>query len=93
MIDANTERPDRFPPHLWDGFKRYVVHGIRPGSFLYAFLVGDFHEMCRRGGQSGVEEIWPAVMYLHNSVPVGCFGSVQKVEAWLTLGGLEGMEG
>ena len=81
-----------FPENLWGGFKRYVLHGIEPGSFLKAFFVGDFHELCRRGGEESVKELWPAVVYLHNQCPGGCFGSLEHVRDWMGQGGLVGLE-
>jgi hypothetical protein len=59
---------------------------------LRAFFEGDFHEMCRRGGQESVAELWSAVMYLHNQCPNGCFGSRELVAAWSAQGGLDFLE-
>jgi hypothetical protein len=85
------ERPEGFPEHLWGGFNRYVENGIRPGSFLTAVFEGDFHEMCRRGGEDAIKELWPVVMYLHNKCPNGCFGSRERVNNWIERGGHEGL--
>ena len=92
MINAEAERPEDFPENLWRGFKRYVLNGIQPGQFLLAFFEGDFHELCRRGGKDLVMELWPAVVYLHNKCPTGCFGSKANVKEWLVRGGLEGSQ-
>lgn len=93
MISQTTTCPPEFPEHLWGGFKRYVMRGIQPGQFLMAFFEGDFHELCRRGGKDLVMELWPAVVFLHNDCPGGCFGSEGNVKEWLERGGLDGING
>jgi hypothetical protein len=92
MINKDTECPEGFPEHLWGGFKRYVLYGVPPGSFLNAFFEGDFHEVCRRGGKELFESLWPVVLYLHNYCPAGCYGSFDRVQDWVDNGGLLGLE-
>lgn len=87
-----SERPEGFPEHLWDGFRRYVLHGVKPGDFLYAFFEGDFHEMCRRGGKELVADLWEVTVYLHNSCPPECYGSAEAVKVWMTHGGAIGLK-
>lgn len=91
MISPTTTKPPDFPEHLWGGFKSYVLQGRPTGQFLRAFFEGDFHEMCRRGGKELVMELWPAVVYLHNQCPMGCFGSKENVKEWMSRGGLQGI--
>lgn len=92
MISEESGRPDGFPEHLWDGFKRYVLHGVKPGSFLRAFFEGDFHEMCRRGGRELVADLWEATVYLHGSCPPECYGSAEAMKLWMSHGGMRGLE-
>lgn len=88
MINKETECPEDFPVYFWPGFKKYVLNGVAPGSFLKAFFEGDFHEMCRRGGRGAIEDTWPMVLYLHNHCPSGCYGSRENVQEWVASGGL-----
>jgi hypothetical protein len=55
-------------------------------------LEGDFHDMCRRGGEGFVGAIWPVVLFLHNKCPASCYGSFDRVQDWLDNGGLEGVQ-
>jgi len=92
MINKDTKMPEGFPEQFWGGFHRYVVYGTPAGSFLMAFIEGDFHEMCRRGGEGTVSDVWGMVLYLHNHCPTGCYGSAEHVREWLAEGGLSGLE-
>lgn len=91
MINDETTKPDGFPEEFWGGFKRYVMHGLKPGSYLRAFFEGDLHEVCRRGGEDHLKKMWPMVMYLHNNCPPVCYGSFDRVQDWIDNGGLNGL--
>lgn len=88
MIDENTNCPEDFPKHLWEGFRRYVLDGIPPGGGLLAFLRGDLFDLFQRGDFT--EQLTPMVRYLQSDCPSGCFGSRERVQDWLAAGGLRG---
>jgi len=90
MINKDTECPEGFPEHMWGGFKRYVLDGVPPGNGLRAFLEGDLFETFRRCDFT--DQLTPMVMYTCNYCPAGCFGSKSRVQEWLELGGLHGLE-
>lgn len=88
-INKDTECPEGFPEHIWGGFKRYVLDGVPPGSGLRAFLEGDLFETFSRCDFT--DNIKEMLIYL-NYCPAGCYGSRDRVQEWLELGGLHGIE-
>jgi len=93
MIDRDTPCPEGFPEHLWEGFKLYFLNGIRPGSFLTAFLCGDLFEVMGRGDDEAIAGLKPMVVYLHSRCPAMCYGSEKRVQEWCAMGGAEGSRG
>jgi len=92
VISPTTTRPDEFPEHLWNGFKRYVLDGRPAGQFLQALFAGDLFEVFRRGDEFSIAGLRPMVMYLHNECPVGCYGTRRHVQEWMSKGGLNGLQ-
>ena len=92
MIDANTTCPEEFPPHLWEGLKLYVLHGLRPGDFMFALLAGDLFEVMRRGDDKAIAGLKSMVVYIYNHCPTGCYGTRDYVKDWCLAGGLRGIE-
>lgn len=86
-----TVCPEGIPEHLWQGMMRYVQHGIRPGSFLEAVFAGDLHEVFRRGDVQSLDGLRATVNYVLNYCPVLCYGSQKRVQEWVEIGGLEGL--
>lgn len=92
MITPDTTCPEGFPEHLWESFKLYMFHGIRPGDFLFALLAGDLFGVMNRGDNATIAGLKPMVVYLRNECPFGCYGSRENVKDWCTMGGLRGIE-
>jgi hypothetical protein len=81
------------PPRMWGGIERYLAHGIPPGHFLTAILEGDLFESCSRADDENISMLSQYARFLYNCVPGGCYGSKQKVEAWIKGGGYAGGKG
>lgn len=62
---------------------RYVEHGIEPGSFLTAVLENDLAEACARADMHNRRKLYEWVYYIYNECPGECWGSPEKVEAWI----------
>ena len=92
MINDDTTCPDGFPPHLWEGFKLYVIHGIRPGDFLFALLAGDLFGVMNRGDDEAIAGLKPMVVYISNQCPLGSFGTRDNVKEWCLMEGLRGIQ-
>jgi hypothetical protein len=71
------------PGDLHDGLVRYLVAGIRPGSFLSAVLENDLQEAVLRENPVVNFVALPAlVRFLHNEAPSAAYGSPEKVTLW-----------
>ena len=82
----DTYIPDRMMP----GLERYINEGVPPGHFLTAVLNNDLMDACGRADDENSKNIRAYCGYLYNEAPIGCYGSPEKVKAWIEMGGLNG---
>jgi hypothetical protein len=69
--------------YMVEAIQRYVEHGLQPGHFLLAVLQNDLYGACARADLVNRHRIFEIVQYLYNEVPSACWGSKEKVAAWL----------
>ena len=69
--------------HLIPGIQRYATAHIRTGSFLEAVLSNDLKEACARADDKSKRLLFEICAYLYNEVTGECWGSPEKVQAWL----------
>lgn len=74
------------PPHLQPGLARYIFEHVRPGQFLQAFLRNDLAEALRRGDPIALRHLLQIMWFFDNVAPETCWGSAERVEAWLASG-------
>lgn len=71
------------PDGLHGGLIRYLVDGIRPGSFLSAVLENDLQEAVVRANPPEHFAALPAlILFLFNEAPSHSWGSPEKVALW-----------
>jgi len=92
MIYEEMPCPDGVPEHLWGGVKRYILHGVRPGSWLRAFFEGDLYEVMARGDDEVIAGLKALTTVVVSRGPAGCRGSRERVDEWIVRGGLRGIE-
>ena len=63
--------------------RRYVEHGILPGDFLQAVISNDLKEACGRADEENMKNLPAYVAYLYNEAPAMCWGSKERMEAWM----------
>lgn len=63
--------------------RMYIDQKIRPGGFLEAVLRNDLKEALGRADCKNRRKIFEWVEYLYNYAPAICWGSNDKVDAWL----------
>ncbi|HRR29658.1 MAG TPA: hypothetical protein P5270_09905 [Victivallales bacterium] len=63
--------------------KLFIEHGIMPGSFLEAVLRNDLKEAMGRADVFNRRKVFEYVQWLYNKAPSDCWGSNDKVDAWL----------
>lgn len=74
--------PD-IPARMQDAVARYVLLHVQPGHFLMALLANDLMEVMARGDSENIAALRSYAKLLYNHVPVECYGSREKVAAWL----------
>lgn len=85
MLDFDKYR-GRIADHLIEAMSNYVAYRYHPGSFLLAVLRNDLKGCVDYGDDECLKTLPDIVRLLVNEVPVQCWGSIDKVEAWLTRG-------
>lgn len=71
------------PEHMQDGALFYVEHGIEPGSFMSAVICNDLSEACARADDINRYRLFDIVSWFYNEAPGGCWGSREKMAAWI----------
>ena len=86
-------RADRVPVHLRDGIRRYVEHGILPGSLLRAIICNNLREtICRAAGDLTLGDIRAVHFWFWDCAPGACYGSEDRMAMWHKQGGLRRVE-
>lgn len=70
---------------ILEGINRFVLRHQRVGHFLMAVLKNDLRQALARADSDNATILLQIVSYCHNEIPGICWGSPQKVEAWLNL--------
>lgn len=71
------------PERMMGGIKRYVEHGIEPGSFLTAIIQNDLKTAVAHADNENMQNLPAYVSYFYNECPLACWGSPHKMEAWI----------
>ena len=74
---------DRIPENLMGGLKRYIEQKVLPGSFLTAVLENNLSEAVGRADIRSLYILPIIVCWLYNEAPGSCWGSPEKVKAWV----------
>lgn len=72
-------------PDLIGGMQLYIEEGILPGHFLSAVLRNDLFEAVGRADSYNLSLIPNIVKWIWNEAPSQCWGSPEKVRAWIDL--------
>lgn len=78
-------RFDQFyiPERMMGGIQRYIERGIEPGGFLCAVIENDLKEAVGRADEENMANLPAFVSYFYNEAPSVCWGSPEKMVAWL----------
>lgn len=74
---------ESIPHHMWEPLTGYVERHEPVGHFLRALLSNDLREACVRADNSNIRVLHVYVAFLDSHAEPACWGSPQKVEAWL----------
>jgi len=79
------------PYYMRNAAQLYVERGIKGGSFLTAVLSNNLVRAFQRADDGNTAAMLEWVRWLHNEAPRNCWGSEEKVAAWIKAGGLTGL--
>ncbi len=82
LVDGIPIRYD-LAPNLAGGLYRYIEHGVPAGHFLTKVLQNDLRGAVWRADPDNRLLLWEFVCWLHNHAPRACWGSPERVDAWL----------
>ncbi|GAH38821.1 unnamed protein product [marine sediment metagenome] len=66
-----------------DALERYARDGVPTGSFCRAVLENNLVEAFAKADQENMATLHGIVGYVYNNLPGNCWGSKEKVAAWL----------
>jgi hypothetical protein len=71
------------PESVAESLVAYIEQGRPTGGFLYAVLTNDLYETFGRADHINRHCVFEIVSAIFNYAPANCWGSKEKVEAWL----------
>lgn len=71
------------PQHDRESIKLYIQHGLLPGSFLQAVISNDLREAIGQADHINIGYLPTIVAWFYQCAPAMCWGSRQKMQAWL----------
>tara|TARA_Y100000310_G_C20023787_1_gene508638 strand:+ start:244 stop:531 length:288 start_codon:yes stop_codon:yes gene_type:complete len=81
---------DRLPDHMRESAQAFVERGRRPGHFLSALFSNNLMETFARADDVNIAALGAWTKFLYNDAPSQAWGSSEKFEAWIAVGGLRG---
>ena len=66
-----------------DALNRYVTLHVPTGDFLRGVLSNNLLESFELADDENLAALHEIVMYIYNEIPSRCWGSPEKVKAWL----------
>lgn len=82
-VETYTFRGFHIPGYMMGGLKRYIENHIPPGDFLTAIICNDLFEAVGRADDVNAANIPAYVGYFYNEAPSACWGSKEKMKAWV----------
>lgn len=76
--------------YMVEGTRLYIEEGIAPGHFLTAVIENDLKNTLGYADETNRLHVREWVSWFYNQAPSECWGSPQKMQAWMELGGLRG---
>jgi len=71
--------------NIVEGINRHVLLHEPKGDFITAVLSNDLREAFGRADNGNQKTMFQIVSYCHNQIPGVCWGSSEKVKAWIEM--------
>lgn len=72
------------PERILESLNAYAKEGRPTGGFLRAVLENNLSEAFGRADEENRKCLFEIVSYVYNELPIPCWGSPEKVKAWLS---------
>lgn len=82
LVNGKPPNYDLLPPHMREGAKNYIEHGIIPGTFLYRILCNDFVHAAAHADYINKTYLLDYATWLYLDCPRGAWGSPEIVNNW-----------
>lgn len=83
-LKPETYQDPRLPEHLRGGLEGYIEEKRPVGHFLTAVLTNDLFEAMSRADATSRAYLPSICEWIYNEAPSSCWGSPEKVTAWLS---------
>lgn len=77
-------RQYHIPDYMASGIRRYIDEGIAPGQFLTAVITNNLRNAVWYADDENQANLPAYIAYFYNEAPASCWGSPEKMGAWLT---------
>ena len=71
----------------------YICTGRVTGGFMFALMSGNLYKAVQKADDTNRLQIVQLVEWIYNHAPIGCYGSEERVHAWVDKRGLTGKGG
>ena len=71
------------PARMCGGIERYIEDLVKPGDFLTAVICNNLKGAVGQADDENIHLLPVYVAYFHNEAPSACWGSREKMIAWL----------
>jgi hypothetical protein len=78
------------PQRMRGAALRYIMDGVIPGHFMTAVFENNLYEAVCCADEENRQCLHAYAMML-NAIPAGCWGSRDRVNEWVRVGGLNGL--
>lgn len=79
-----TFREFFIPDYMASSIDDYLKEGILPGKFLTAIICNNLLEAVMYADDTNISNIPAFVSFFHNEAPSVCWGSEEKMNAWIS---------
>jgi hypothetical protein len=83
LAEKLKSHEELLPTHMRDGMRLYVLERVPPGGFLEAVLSNDLKSAIIRADSTNQKAIVQIVQFCMWALPIGCWGSPERVTKWL----------
>jgi len=76
---------EEFSNYTEEALENYIIHGLPPGGFLQAVLVGDLYLAVARADHWNAQSLGKIVEWIRNNAPKACYSDCQNydvIDTW-----------